>query len=147
MLDELFMKMAAKRSDDAKRSAQLLCHAHAMDPLMQVLSGCESMAELRHSIMAIFRSLDVDLSGSIGLGEMQEGLPKILPKGATMYLNSDDWAEVTAGFVDENGNVAEANFDLFVLHNLKMYLMRNISRALLGATDASEATLVSLKWL
>ena len=147
LLDELFQKMAAKRSEDAKLAAQSSCHAHAMDPLMLVLSGCESMAELRNSIRSIFRSLDVDLSGSIGIAEMQEGLPRILPKGSTMYLNSDDWVEITNGFCDEGGNLAEHSFDLFILHHLKMYLMRNISAALLGATDASEATLISLKWL
>ena len=60
----------------------------------QVLSNCHSLAELHTTTSSIFHVLDADLSGAVGLEEVQQGLHKILPAGATVFINCDDWAEV-----------------------------------------------------
>ena len=36
LLDELFLKMAAKREADTRAAAQEQCDAHCLDPLLQV---------------------------------------------------------------------------------------------------------------
>ena len=137
LLDELFQKMAAKRAKNAKAAALAQLSAHSFDPLMEVLAASESIEELRSCISSVFVSLDVDMSGSVGLEEMQQGLPKLLgdkfqSHGASsglLLLNEEDWLECTAGFRGADGGVPQSQWDQLMLKHLKMYLMRNISSA------------------
>ena len=64
---------------------------HCLDPLMAVLSKYRGAADLIESIRLIYMRLDEDGSGKLGMAEVRDGLPKIIP----IELTVEDWYHIT----------------------------------------------------
>ncbi|MGB1606484.1 MAG: hypothetical protein ACPIOQ_77860, partial [Promethearchaeia archaeon] len=62
-----------------------------LDPLMAVLSKYRGAADLIESIRLIYMRLDEDGSGKLGMAEVRDGLPKIIP----IELTVEDWYHIT----------------------------------------------------
>jgi hypothetical protein len=92
LLDEFLTTMAKSRKENA--DADLVdgpqC-GHFLDPLMEVLSKFNSVADLSESINLIFSRLDGDGSGTIGFSEMSDGLHGLIPN---VYLSLENMLEL-----------------------------------------------------
>jgi len=145
--------MEDKMAKAMKKQKQMRTVTHALDPLLEELSGhFDDYNDLNQRIRLIFQILDPDRSGKIGYTQMSEGLKKLDLRGSMqIHISKGDFQLITDNLTlcDEHGEISRETFDLIMRNQLAAYVQRRLADANAFSFVAPEtrAIIASLKMI
>ena len=151
LLDEFLTTMTACREQEKRQEAlEAEAQPSSLEPLAKAMANFASLSDLKHSIGIVFRRLDIDMNGSIGMREFRDGLRKM----ADIYISVEDWENLCKPYMSSGVSSGDAEqqltvhgFQRLMVDEVKMFALRSLNRAVLGGENFANATLLAVKWL